>query len=114
MREAVQTSLVFAMAMMLGAPAFAARPFDGMWTVVVTTEKGACPQVMTFVVAVQNGAIENAAFKGLISNRGSVYLAFGSGSEAINAQGKERGLICGGVWRETTEQCAGHWKSSRN
>jgi hypothetical protein len=93
-----------------------ANSFDGVWVVSILTEKGTCPQEVTWAVTVENGAIEYSGglSKGTLSANGNVRLRITLGSEAVIASGSVKGESGIGTWRDSSKRCSGHWTAIKD
>ena len=90
----------------LGAatPAGSAPSYDGIWSVVIVTEKGACDRAYRYPIRIRNGAL----------------LAEGSSPATINGKvasknaigsGRLSGTAGSGSW--TGGECSGTWEAER-
>lgn len=104
-----------AASMLLGQPAWAAGPFEGQWSVVVTPENGGCdgPYVLP-VRVVENRIIYigKGQFEadGGVGPDGAVRVTFASQGDRLDARGKMSSDSFGlGSWKSPSEDCDGTW-----
>src|ERR1700686_2374511 len=82
----------FAAALGAAAPAAATPNYDGLWSVVIVTEKGSCDRAYRYPVRISNGAVHN------------------DGTSATGT-GKLFAKLGGGKW--SGGECAGTWQAER-
>ena len=99
-------------------PASAASPYDGTWSVALTTERGSCDAAYSWSVAVTNGRIgDRSSFvksEGSVNEKGRVTLQLTQGSYVLAAAGAIKGAIGSGTWQSPTSRCSGHWSAVRS
>jgi hypothetical protein len=96
-------------------PAHAARSHDGYWSVLITTDRGACDASYRYALRIADGQVlyggEGAApanVSGHVNSGGQVTVSVAGG------QGRS-GPAARGVWRGSGSQagCAGRWVAER-
>lgn len=98
------------------APASAATPFDGNWSILAVTESGTCDRAYRFPVQVSNGKITYAGTAkttatGSVDRGGRVRVNFVNGAQRLMASGAARGDAGTGSW--TSQSCKGNWTAER-
>ena len=91
--------------------------FDGRWSVMVITEKGACDRASRLSLGISNGRIEMAdamaAAAGTVDKRGRVAVRVMQGADVLAASGSLGAGSGSGKWRAPSKQCAGRWVAER-
>lgn len=100
--------------------ALARTPYDGRWSVVVTSQSGNCEMAYRYGLKIDNGSIfyQGEApinLSGRVDGRGHVRVSIRYGRQAANAVGRLSRASGGGTWRGRSrhQQCAGHWQARR-
>src|SRR5580692_815274 len=106
----------FAGALGAAAPAAATPNYDGLWSVVIVTEKGSCDRAYRYPVRISNGAVQNDGpslinVSGKVGGNGAVTVLVSAGDKSANGTGKLSGKVGGGVWAGSS--CAGRWEAER-
>lgn len=101
----------------LATPAVAATKYDGLWSVVIITEKGECERAYRYPVRISNGILVNANNDGLVISgkvvsSGAVTVAVSSGDQSARGLGRLAGGAGIGTWRASS--CAGTWEAKRH
>jgi hypothetical protein len=111
-------SLALAFATLVGvpAPATSAPSFDGLWSVVIVTEKGACDRAYRYPIRISNGSLVNAGdspinISGKVGGNGSITVTVSHGSKTATGSGRLAGAGGGGSWKGG--ECAGTWEAER-
>jgi hypothetical protein len=102
-------------------PAFASTPYDGHWSVVITTRAGACEPTVRYGVEISDGTIVNgadssqAAVTGQVSRRGVVRVSVRSGGAWADGSGRLGMYTGSGVWQGqgSSGACEGIWAAER-
>jgi hypothetical protein len=102
----------------LGAvtPAAATPNYDGLWSVVIVTEKGSCDRAYRYPVRISNGAVQNDGpslinVSGKVGGNGAVTVLVSAGDKSATGTGKLSTKIGGGKW--SGGECAGTWQAER-
>jgi hypothetical protein len=95
-----------------------AAPFDGPWSVLVVTRRGACEPSYRFGLTVYNGVVSgdgSAAVSGRVARNGSVSVAVAGGPGTAYGSGRLAGNRGGGSWRGSgaSGACFGSWSAQR-
>jgi len=108
--------LVFAGAL----PAALAAPMDGIWSVLIVTEKGECDRAYRYAVKITNGHVSYAGdgsinMSGTVAPNGAVKVSIKLGDKGANGTGRLSGQTGSGVWRgiASNAACAGRWEAER-
>jgi hypothetical protein len=109
-------ALSFAGALGATQPAAAAPNFDGLWSVVIMTEKGTCDRAYRYPVRIANGEVQNDGpslinVTGKVGGNGAVKVLVSAGDKSATGIGRLSGKIGGGQW--SGGECAGHWQAER-
>src|SRR5215510_6347954 len=111
-------SMAFALATMLGTsvPATSAPSYDGVWSVVIVTEKGTCDRAYRYPIRIQNGALlaegsSPATINGKVASNGQVTVTVSAGSKSATGSGKLAGTTGTGSWKGG--ECSGTWEAER-
>jgi hypothetical protein len=98
----------------------ASSPYDGNWSVVITTRVGACEPTSRYRLQITNGAVVNGAGKdidvrGQVSRSGIVSVSVRSGDAWAVASGRLRGETGNGTWKGkgSSGACEGTWDAER-
>jgi hypothetical protein len=95
-----------------------AAEFDGVWSVVLTTESGACAQRRRVVVAVSEGRVtyageEQVTASGEVRPSGLVDVHFTYQGDRLDARGSVHRRIGSGSWSSPTMRCSGSWMARK-
>jgi hypothetical protein len=101
-------------------PAAASGALDGMWSVLVITEKGECDRGYRYQVKVANGRVTYAGdaavnMAGTVSPNGAVKVSIRLGDKGADGVGRLSGQIGAGTWHGAggNTTCAGRWEAER-
>jgi BA14K-like protein len=101
-------------------PAFARTAYDGDWSVLIETHRGACEPAIRYGVAIDDGRIINhenapATVQGRVTSTGAVRVSVQSGSEWVSGSGHLNRAQGSGLWRGqgTSGTCIGTWSAQR-
>jgi hypothetical protein len=104
----------------IASSAFASSPYDGNWSVVITTRVGACDPTSRFRLQITDGAVVNGAandvdVRGRVSRDGSVSVSVRSGDASAVAYGRLSGETGRGTWKGhgSNGECTGTWVAER-
>lgn len=102
--------------LLMAAPqAQASTPFDGSWSVQITTRQGACDQY-NVALRIADGSISYAggdasSASGRVDGRGRVNGNLQAYGESVNASGRLAGSRGSGTW--SGAGCTGVWSAAR-
>jgi hypothetical protein len=108
--------LAFAAVVGAATPAGSAPSYDGVWSVVIVTEKGACDRAYRYPIRIQNGALlaegsSPATITGKVAGNGSVTVTVSAGSKSATGSGRLSGTAGVGSWKGG--ECSGTWEAER-
>jgi len=97
-------------------PAAAATSYDGLWSVVIVTEKGTCDRSYRYPVRIANASLVNAgdsavSIKGSVQGNGSLTVTVSDGSKNVIGSGRLSATVGAGSW--SGGDCAGTWEAER-
>jgi hypothetical protein len=97
-------------------PAIAATSYDGLWSVVIVTQKGACDRSYRYPVRISNASLVNAgdsavSIKGSVQGNGSLTVTVSDGSKNVTGSGRLSATAGAGSW--SGGDCAGTWEAER-
>ena len=101
------------------APMSAGKPsFDGAWSVLIVTEKGACDRAYRYPVKIENGAVGyagSASFtvSGKVDVKGAVTVTVARGSQSATGTGRMSDTDGTGHWTAASGECSGTWTAER-
>jgi hypothetical protein len=117
-RNFASTGLILSFTAILGAtvPAVSAPSYDGLWSVVIVTEKGICDRSYRYPIRISNGALINAgdsaiSITGNVRDNGSITVTVSNGSKNATGSGRLSGTAGAGSWKGG--DCAGIWEAER-
>jgi hypothetical protein len=91
-----------------------AAPYDGVWSVLIVTERGSC-DVYRWDVVLTGGRAQTTMAQtiGGVDGRGRVQVTFVRGSERLSATGRLSGYFGSGRWLSPSRDCGGRWHAER-
>lgn len=99
--------------------AIAATPYDGYWSVVIVTQRGACEPAYRSAVSISDGYVRGndgiANVYGRVSRGGQVSVVVTSGTQSARGNGRLGRSTGSGVWagQGTAGRCSGRWSAQR-
>ena len=107
-----------AVAALIPAGAFAANgPFDGGWTVQITTSRGVCSSGVGFGIEVREGVVSATGLdvRGKVAANGTTRVSIAAGNQSASGSGRLAGNSGAGTWQGVSLQgpCAGSWSATR-
>ena len=95
-----------------------AAEFDGVWSVVLTSESGPCAPRRRVVVLVSEGRVtyggeERVTATGEVSPSGLVDVHFTYQGDRLEARGSVHRRIGSGSWSSPTVRCRGSWMARK-
>ncbi len=101
-------------------PAFARTKYDGKWSVLILTRRGACEPAIRYGVEIANGIVSStdsdaATVRGRVGSTGAVSVSVRSGSEWARGSGRLDITHGSGAWegQGTSGTCHGAWVAQR-
>jgi hypothetical protein len=120
LRAAVLASALASVGTGVAGLAFASSPYDGNWSVLITTRVGACEPTTRYRLQITDGAVVNAAgndvdVRGQVSRGGTVSVSVRSGEAWAVASGRLSGETGSGTWKGkgSNGACEGTWTAER-
>jgi hypothetical protein len=102
----------------LGAstPAGSSPSFDGVWSVVIITDKGTCDRAYRYPIRIQNGALlaegsSPATINGKVAGNGQITVTVSAGNKSATGSGRLSGTTGTGSWKGG--ECSGTWEAER-
>jgi hypothetical protein len=114
--------IVTAATLVAGAPAHAATPYDGAWSVLIMTDQGTCDRAYRYALRISNGQVlyggdggGPARISGRVNRGGRVVVSVASGQGSAIGSGRLSAAGGSGRWRGAGSQatCAGRWVAER-
>ena len=99
--------------------ALAKTIYDGRWSVVIITDRGACDRAYRYSIDIQNGILHYDGgvvdWSGRVANNGAVRVAVSRGNQRATGQGRLGRTFGTGTWRGLGdgETCSGRWEAER-
>jgi len=114
----VAEGLAVSFAAIVGAtlPATSAPSYDGLWSVVIITEKGTCDRAYRYPIRISNGTLVNAGdeafvITGKVGANGAVTVTVSHGERSATGSGRLSHDAGAGSWKGG--DCAGTWEAER-
>jgi hypothetical protein len=109
-------ALVAATATLATTASFAEPRYDGLWSVLVMTEKGDCDPGYRYPIRIANGQLVNAGdnaftISGKVAQTGAITVTVSAAGKSAIGLGKLAGDLGGGSW--TGGACSGSWTAER-
>ena len=102
------------------APAFAQSRYDGLWSVLIITEKGTCDRGYRYPLRIARGRVNHAdpasssfTIRGNVASGGAIRVSVSRGQQSANGTGRLSRSAGAGRWRTTSGQCSGIWTAER-
>jgi hypothetical protein len=100
----------------LASPATSAPGHDGLWSVVIVTERGTCDRAYRYPVRISRGTVLNAgdspvAITGRVGDNGALTVTVSHGNQRATGSGRLSGANGAGTWRGG--DCSGTWQAER-
>ena len=95
---------------------YAVPGYDGLWSVSIITEKGACDRGYRYPIRISNGQLANAgdtafAISGKVAPTGAIIVTVAAAGKSATGSGHLAGDMGGGHW--TGGACSGSWTAER-
>ena len=97
------------------APSARGPAFNGPWSIVIQTERGACDSYRVGVDIVNGAVTYDGTPYGRVSATGAVRVAGSMGDQKAEGTGRMSRASGQGVWRAVSKlgPCSGHWAAER-
>lgn len=94
--------------------------FDGLWSVLIITEKGTCDRGYRYAVRIKNGRVGHAdpasssfRISGSVRGSGSARVSVARGSQRATGSGRLTRNSGAGRWKSAKGECSGIWQAER-
>ena len=109
-------ALSFAAIAIATLPAKSGPSYDGLWSVVIITEKGTCDRAYRYPIRISNGTLVNAGdeafvITGKVGVNGAVTVTVSHGDRSATGSGRLSRDAGAGSWKGG--DCAGTWEAER-
>jgi hypothetical protein len=101
-------------------PGQATGAFDGLWSVLIITERGTCDRGYRYAVRIRGGRVGhadpgNSSFRisGSVSSGGAARVSVARGSQSASGTGRMSRDAGSGRWQSAKGECAGIWQAER-
>jgi hypothetical protein len=90
--------------------------FDGLWSVVIVTERGTCDRAYRYPIRISRGQLLNegsspVTINGRVAAAGTVNVIVSAGNQSATGSGRLNGTRGTGTWRGG--ECSGTWQAER-
>jgi hypothetical protein len=97
-------------------PAPALPTYDGLWSVLIVTEQGACDRGYRYPIRIARGVLTNAGDSGFtivgsVGPKGLIQVTVSSGNSTASGIGRLAGNMGSGSWSGAS--CSGTWTAER-
>src|SRR5271155_1068063 len=101
---------------LISSTSFAGPSYDGVWSVLVQTEKGDCDPAYRYPIRISNGHLVNAGdsaftITGAVAPTGAITVTVSAAGKSATGSGHLAGAEGGGSW--TGGACSGSWTAER-
>ena len=103
----------------LSPKAHAAAGYDGVWSVLVITDKGDCDRAYRYPVRISRGKVghtdPSSSFNigGRVAANGAVNVFVSRGNKRADGVGRLTAAGGGGKWKSSSGECSGRWTAER-
>ena len=94
--------------------------FDGLWSVLIITEKGTCDRGYRYAVRIKGGRVghadpSNSSFRisGSVGGGGATRVAVARGNQSASGAGRLSRNGGAGRWQSSKGECSGVWQAER-
>jgi hypothetical protein len=101
-------------------PGHATGAYDGLWSVLIITEKGTCDRGYRYAVRIKGGRVghadpANSSFKisGSVGGGGAARVSVARGSQSAAGSGRLTRDSGAGRWTSSKGECSGVWQAER-
>jgi hypothetical protein len=101
-------------------PGHATGAYDGLWSVLIITEKGTCDRGYRYAVRIKGGRVghadpANSSFKisGSVSGGGAARVNVARGNQSAAGSGRLTRDGGTGRWKSEKGECSGTWQAER-
>ncbi len=109
-------ALVAGAAALMTTTSYAGPRYDGLWSVLVVTEKGDCDAGYRYPIRIENGKLANAGdnaftIAGAVAPTGAITVTVSAAGKSATGLGRLDANEGGGHW--TGGSCSGSWTAER-
>ena len=101
-------------------PSQSAGGFDGLWSVLIITDKGTCDRGYRYAVRIKGGRVghadpANSSFRisGNVVGGGAARVTVARGNQSASGSGRLSHNGGGGRWASSKGECSGTWQAER-
>lgn len=101
-------------------PGHATGIFDGLWSVLIITEKGTCDRGYRYAVRIRGGRVghadpANSSFRisGNVAGGGAARVVVARGNQSASGSGRLSRNGGAGRWQSSKGECGGVWQAER-
>ncbi|MFZ5693322.1 MAG: hypothetical protein ACOY5F_18985 [Pseudomonadota bacterium] len=101
-------------------PSRATGAYDGLWSVLIITEKGTCDRGYRYAVRIKGGRVghadpANSSFKisGSVGSGGAARVSVARGNQSAAGTGRLTSNSGAGRWKSSKGECSGIWQAER-
>lgn len=101
-------------------PSHATGAFDGLWSVLIITERGTCDRGYRYAVRIKGGRVghadpANSSFRisGSVAGGGATRVTVARGNQSASGAGRLSRNGGAGRWKSSKGECSGIWQAER-
>lgn len=101
-------------------PVKAQAAYDGLWSVLIITDRGTCDRGYRYAVRIKSGRVThadpaNSSFRinGQVSGNGAARVSVARGDQSANGTGRIGRDAGAGRWKSAKGECSGTWQAER-
>lgn len=98
----------------------ASGAYDGLWSVLIITEKGTCDRGYRYAVRIKGGRVGHAdpasssfRISGNVSGGGATRVTVARGNQSASGTGRMSRNSGSGRWQSAKRECSGTWQAER-
>jgi hypothetical protein len=99
---------------------FAQARYDGLWSVLIITERGTCDRGYRYPLRIARGRVGHAdpssssfTIRGQVGSGGGIRVSVSRGQDSANGSGRLSRSAGSGRWKTRSGQCSGVWTAER-
>jgi hypothetical protein len=97
-----------------------AGAFDGLWSVLIITEKGTCDRGYRYAIRIKSGRVGHAdpagssfRISGAVGRGGAARVSVARGDQSASGTGRLSRNAGSGRWTSSKGECSGIWQAER-
>lgn len=101
-------------------PSVATSAFDGLWSVLIITEKGTCDRGYRYAVRIKGGRVGHAdpagssfRISGTVAGGGAARVSVARANQSASGTGRLSRNAGAGRWISSKGECSGVWQAER-